>query len=384
MYGIALDRPLSRQGDAAHAVIFRQVGISGGCAYVDIAAFPPGEVVAGLGGGGNALQHLAAPARGLVGHVRALKADGVALFRPLGRQGQVRCHRGVRGEALPAQIPACESIAALGGDGGRDGAAVGHGLCVHRAAAVCVKGHGAAGEEGQIVGLVIDDPIGLRLMVLVEQRFPFIGRVELQRVICGIAHPERRFIRNGAFLKERERASEHAAAGVCRVARLDGQAAVLEGEAAGIFGHAVVLGFHAHRPAPLVILALVAESHCRSVGRLQSEGAVPGEGQHRAPGPIQCSAVSGVSDLVFALQLNGKIPKIYKARRAERLDFLQICAVECQLVQLYPRDLLTGQQLSDRFIRDVEFAVIPVSVGDLAAVIPTFCVGHCAVAQHVR
>ena len=230
---------------------------------------------------------------------------------------------------------------------------------------------------------MIDDLSGQRLIVLIEQRFPFIGRVELQRVIRGIAHPERRLIRNGAFFQERERASEHAAAGVRRIARLDGQAAVLEGEAAGIFGHAVDLGLHAHRPAPLVILALVAESHRRSVGRVHGEGAVPGEDQRRAPGPVQGSAAAGVGDLVCPLQLNGEIPKMLIVRRAERLDFLQICAVERQLAQRRPRDLLPGQQLLERFIRDVAFAVIPVSVGNLAAVIPTLRVGHCAVTQHI-
>ena len=221
-------------------------------------------------------------------------------------------------------------------------------------------------------------------MVLIEQRFPFVGRVELQRVIRGIAHPERRFFRNGALSQERFRASEHAAAGVRRVACLDGQAAVLEGEAAGIFGHAVDLGVHAHRPAPLVILALVAESHRRSARRVHGEGAVPGEDQRRAPGPIQGGTVPGVSDLVFSLQLHGEIPVVHTARDAERLDFLQLRTVERQLAQLHPWELLTGQQLLDCLIRDVESAVIPVFAGDLAAVKSALRVGHCAVTQHIR
>ena len=221
-------------------------------------------------------------------------------------------------------------------------------------------------------------------MVLIEQRFPFVGRVELQRVIRGIAHPERRFFRNGALSQERFRASEHAAAGVRRVACLDGQAAVLEGEAAGIFGHAVDLGVHAHRPAPLVILALVAESHRRSARRVQGEGAVPGEGQHCAPGPIQGGTVPGVSDLVFSLQLNGEIPEVRAVGYAEHLDLLEISAVQRQLAQRRPRDLLPGQQLLDCLIRDVESAVIPVFAGDLAAVKSALRVGHCAVTQHIR
>ena len=221
-------------------------------------------------------------------------------------------------------------------------------------------------------------------MVLIEQRFPFVGRVELQRVIRGIAHPERRFFRNGALSQERFRASEHAAAGVRRVACLDGQAAVREAKEPRIFVHAVVPGLQGHSPAPLVILALVAESHRRSARRVHGEGAVPREDQRRAPGPIQGGTVPGVSDLVCALQLNGEIPEVRAVGYAEHLDFLEISAVQRQLAQLHPRDLLPGQQLLNRGIRDIQFSIIPVFAGDLAAVKSALRVGHCAVTQHIR
>ena len=185
-------------------------------------------------------------------------------------------------------------------------------------------------------------------------------------------------------MEESIRVAERTAAAVLRVARLDGQAAVREGEVIGAFGNAVVLGVQRHGPAPLVVTAIVTESHGRlCVGRVHGEGTVPGKGQRRAPGPIQGSVCSGVSDLVLALQLDGEIPEVHTAGY-ERLDLLQLCAVQRQLAQLYPRDLLAGQQLLDRGIRDIQFIIIPVFTGDLAAVEPAPCVGYRAVAQHIR